>query len=328
MAQERILVVDDEQTVADFVGDALQGNEYLLTTANRVSDAIDNLCAQRYALVITDLKFPDGEGMDIVRMAKKLDADTEIIIITGYASINSAVDAVGLDVFEYIQKPFSVDRIQFAVRNALAKRELTTKNQQLIHELEQHQQELKQKIGYATQKLKVANEKLVKLARTDDLTQRYNRRYLEERLEEEVKKSLRYELPLSFLMLDLDQFKDYNDTYGHHQGDELLKQVAELLSQNVREVDLVARYGGDEFAVILPQTNGTAAVVVADKLKNLVANTPFPTGVPGKLFYLTISIGVANLPSHAKTMDELNNKADTALYRAKQEGRNRVCLPP
>lgn len=327
MAEERILIVDDEQTITEFIVDALQSNEYQLIPTDSVKSAVEKLCERPFALIITDIKFPDGDGMDIVRQAKKLDPDTEIIIVTAYATVNTAVDAISLDVFDYIQKPFPVDRIQLAVRNALTKRALTIHNQQLIHDLEQHQRDLELNIEQAIVDLKLANENLAKLAITDDLTQLYNHRYLQERLEVEVKKALRYGQPLSFIMIDCDQFKDYNDTYGHQKGDALLKQISQLFMENVREVDLVARYGGDEFAVVLPQTNGTAAVVVAEKLRNIIDATSFPTEPGAKPFNLTISAGVASIPIHAKTMDELNKLADAALYKAKNEGKNRVCLP-
>lgn len=164
------------------------------------------------------------------------------------------------------------------------------------------------------------------MAVRDSLTGLLNRRRLHERLKEEISRSARYHHPLSLLMIDVDHFKRYNDTYGHQQGDELLRILAATLLQNVRQSDIVGRYGGEEFAVVLPETDKESAYILARRLCEVVADTPFP-GYPGGLpEQCTISIGVASYPDDALSLSELVAAADEALYRAKRSGRNRVVV--
>lgn len=166
------------------------------------------------------------------------------------------------------------------------------------------------------------------MAVRDGLTGLLNHRRLHERLKEELSRSLRYHHPLTLLMIDVDYFKRYNDTYGHQQGDELLRILAEILRQNIRQSDIAGRYGGEEFAVILPETDKESAVVLAQRLCEVVARTPFPGHPGGPPTRCTISIGVAGFPDDALTVSDLVAAADTALYRAKRYGKNRVVIAP
>ncbi len=166
---------------------------------------------------------------------------------------------------------------------------------------------------------------LERLSLTDPLTGVANRRHLEWRLSEEVARSSRYQYPLSALMLDIDHFKQVNDTYGHQVGDEVLKQLAQRLQQTLRRTDFIARYGGEEFLILAPQTPSDRALLMAERLRQLVANKPFSI-TPDLNLTITVSIGVAIFPDHAQNESELVKAADAALYRAKEMGRNRVCL--
>lgn len=166
---------------------------------------------------------------------------------------------------------------------------------------------------------------LEKLSLTDSLTGVANRRHLEWRLSEEVSRAQRYKYPLCALMLDLDHFKQVNDTYGHQAGDEVLRQLAQLLQRTLRRTDFLARYGGEEFLVLAPQTPAERGLILAERLRQLVANTPFLIS-QNQQISITISIGVAIFPDHAQNESELVRAADAALYRAKETGRNRVCL--
>lgn len=162
------------------------------------------------------------------------------------------------------------------------------------------------------------------LAITDGLTQIYNRRYFQMRLEEEICRSRRYDQPLSLLIIDADKFKGVNDHFGHASGDLVLQELARVLKQSVRETEIVARYGGEEFAIILPQTEETAALSAAERVRASVEKHRFYT-VDGNPLRLTVSIGCADAPGSAQTAFALIEAADRALLKAKRGGRNRAC---
>lgn len=163
-------------------------------------------------------------------------------------------------------------------------------------------------------------DRMRQLAYVDGLTGIHNRRYFEMRIGEELERASRFQGRMSVIMVDIDHFKRLNDEFGHLLGDEVLRGVASILKQQLRKVDMVCRYGGEEFAVVVPETTGENAMTVAEKLRRQVESHPFP-GVPRPV---TISCGVADYPIHGITRDEVVAAADAALYMAKQTGRNRV----
>jgi len=165
-------------------------------------------------------------------------------------------------------------------------------------------------------------ERVKQLAYLDGLTGIFNRRFFEMRIAEEIERARRYGTGMAVIMADIDQFKRLNDEFGHVLGDEVLRQVSSLFNQQLRKIDVVCRYGGEEFAILLTQTDATHAMNVAEKLRKLAESWQFP-GVPRTV---TISAGAAAYPEHGTTRDELVKSADAALYAAKQAGRNKVCL--
>ncbi len=167
-------------------------------------------------------------------------------------------------------------------------------------------------------------ERVKQLAYLDGLTGIFNRRFFELRIVEEIDRARRFHSGMAVLMVDIDQFKRLNDEFGHLLGDEVLRQVSSMFHQQLRKIDVVCRYGGEEFAILLSQTNPQHALAVTEKLRRLVESWQFP-GVPR---CVTISAGVATFPDHGTTRDELVKSADAGLYAAKQGGRNRVLLGP
>jgi diguanylate cyclase (GGDEF)-like protein len=167
-------------------------------------------------------------------------------------------------------------------------------------------------------------DRVKQLAYLDGLTGIFNRRYFELRMAEEIERARRYDSGMGVIMIDIDQFKRLNDEFGHLLGDEVLRQVSSILHQQLRKIDVVCRYGGEEFAILLSQTSPQHSLAVAKKLRRMVETWQFP-GVPRPV---TISAGTANYPDHGTTRDELVKAADAGLYAAKQSGRNRVCLAP
>ncbi len=163
------------------------------------------------------------------------------------------------------------------------------------------------------------------LAITDGLTQVYNHRYFQMRLEEELRRGRRYGQPVSLMLIDADDFKRINDQYGHVSGDEVLRDLAALLRRSVRETEIVARYGGEEFALILPQTGADQARIAAERVRANVEAHAFRSADEQPI-RLTVSIGIATCPIHGKTSAELVTQADNALYTVKQAGRNNLYM--
>ena len=162
-------------------------------------------------------------------------------------------------------------------------------------------------------------------ANLDGLTNLYSHRYFQESLTRELSRAQRFKYPISLLMIDIDHFKHYNDTYGHPQGDMVLREIAGIIKKNVRTYDLAARYGGEEIVVMLPYTTSQQAYPLAERLRRSVAEFPFVGLSRTEHVKVTISLGIASFPANAKTKADLIEKADQALYLAKEEGRNRIC---
>lgn len=296
----RLLVVDDEEIMREFLKEVLAGEGYEIELAVSGRDAVEKMQASTYDVVITDIVMPELDGLGVVSAAKDLPYDVSVVVMTGYASMETAVESMKLGAVDYITKPFNIDQIRIIVANAIKER--------------------------ALKKRAAEGEFYKELSRKDGLTELYNHRFFQQLLETEVSRASRYNRVVSLLMIDIDEFKRYNDTYGHPAGDVVLKKLGSVLKKSSRNYDYVARYGGEEFAVIVPEVGADSARRMAERIRSLVEETEFEGEdiMPGG--HLTISLGVASYPMQASTAAELVERSDQALYRAKKDGKNRVAV--
>jgi diguanylate cyclase (GGDEF)-like protein len=339
--KEVIVCVDDEEGVLRVLRAQLGarfGHEAQVLTARSGDEAValfDELSrdGESIALVIADQIMPGMKGVELLEIVDRRFPTTMKILLTGQAGLDAVIDAINrAHLNQYISKPWDETAILLAVENLLRQYRLVHENQQLIASLSAKNQallemnrELEAKIHERTHELAEANARLAQLAVTDGLTGLYNHRHLHERLALEVERSQRSGLPLSLLMIDVDHFKQFNDTFGHPAGDEVLRQLARVLNDTRRANDVVARYGGEEFAVILVDTAKFTAAKVAERVRERIAAHDF-TEAAQKAGRISVSVGVATFPDDGADAEGLVRAADTALYAAKRAGRNRVVL--
>ncbi len=307
MAKARILVVEDSKSQAGITRDFLERNGYAVTWVQNGAGALKAVKTASYDVILLDLVLPDMNGNEICRWLK-LNSETRgvpIIMLTVESALKEKVASLEAGADDYLPKPYNEielnARIYAALRTKALQDELREKNRQL--------EEL------------LAQVELQSI--TDPLTGLRNRRYVETILEKELAKWKRYGTPLTCLMVDVDHFKKINDQHGHHAGDAALKGLAELLTRSLREADTAARWGGEEFLILLPQTEITAASVPAFKILRAVSDWRLAQ-LQG--LQVTVSIGIASADVTADTPAKLVRAADHALYEAKNKGRNRIAV--
>jgi two-component system, cell cycle response regulator len=455
MAGEKILLADDDRQLRETLQEFLASQRYEVTAAADGHEALAALQQQEFALALLDLMLPGYSGLDLLSRLKAQTPDTEVILFTGHAGLESAIQALRLGAYDYLVKAdLRLADLQTLVARALERRHLARKNRELVEHVSKAQAELVNRrarelaqvrqiaetlagpltwdqlvrglvnliwdslplevlglelggpegelplsayrrrpgvpeVKYQSfqdllhgqlapdpaipaagtplpamrwERLTVGNvtlaagagrhepltpeeaelfrifilqgeagiknlvlfEQVKSMAIRDALTGLYNYGYFKEALHYEVEKSRRYHTPLSLLFLDIDNFKQVNDTLGHLKGDKIMRQVAAFLKKGIRQADLLCRYGGDEFVMLLSQTPPDQAMVLAERLRQRIARSALNR--PGAGPKVTVSIGVAGLEPEMST-EGLIKVADEAHYLAKQAGKNRVAGP-
>lgn len=329
MRKPKILIVDDKPANLLALGGLLADLDVELVEANSGADALAQTLDHDFALVLLDVQMPDMDGYEVAELMRgnKKTRHVPIIFVTAaYKRETHIFKGYESGAVDYLFKPLEPlvfkSKVGVFLELFRHKEELETKRRELdrkLVELEELQQQLEE-----------TNEQLLYLSVTDGLTGLSNRRHFEEAYNEEWARSLRNCTPLSLLLLDIDHFKAYNDTYGHCAGDDCLRRISLTLSEIVqRDVDKLARIGGEEFAILLPGTDTPGAEFVARKLLLAVSTKDLPHGASGTADYVTISIGVAStVPDRMLSPRTVYDAADKALYSAKKQGRNRVCSSP
>ena len=310
-----LLVVDDEETLRSVVSQVLSADGFQVAEAASGEEALEAFRALSHQLVITDIRMGGMSGIELLTEIKRHNPDTQVVIMTSHASLDSALTALRAGAYDYLIKPFeSLDLISAVAGRAAEKARLVAQNRELLEQLQRANEELQE-----------ANCTLKEMAVRDGLTSLYNHRYFQETLALEVVRSRRSQKPCSVVFMDVDNFKVYNDTHGHPEGDRLLKTLSGMLMANLRGSDLAARYGGEEFVLLLPETPKDAALRIAEELRRTVEAHDFPGGERQPLGRVTISIGVGSFPHDGTEAPELMAYADARLYGAKHGGKNVVC---
>lgn len=285
--QLTILIVDDEKINILSLSSILKGYAKL-RFATTAAEALKLADEQHFDLILLDIMLPDISGFDVCRQLKNnpKTLQTPVVFVTALQREEEEAKGLRLGALDYIRKPFNPTIVQARVQNLL--------------------------------NLSQAYRKLEKLSTTDFLTGAYNRRHFVKVVETEMKRQKN----ITLLLLDIDHFKHVNDTYGHVFGDQALKHLVQICIQQLREVDIFARLGGEEFAVLLLDNNESGAMSVAEKLRSAIAESPLRYN--DNMVMFNVSIGVNCQPADKKQdIDTLLDQTDQALYRAKETGRNR-----
>lgn len=297
--ERRILIVDDDPNIIEIIQDALDGQNYEIKTTTSSMEALDIIENWHPQLMIIDVNLPQLSGMEAVRRLRDQRETFSVIMISGSNDSEQAIAGLEAGADDYISKPFNSKELLARVRAQFRIRDLT---EQLVR----------------------SNARLKDLADTDDLTGLMNMRSLYSRLHYEIERGKRYQRTVCVVMMDLDEFKSVNDGHDHLFGSYVLTEVGKLIRNSIRNVDIAARYGGDEFLIVLTEIDRPAVYSFCERLRKRIAQYQFKSGFDE--MQLTTSIGFAitdpnNCDIEAK---QLVRVADWALYEAKRAGRNRV----
>lgn len=304
-ASPTILVADDEPVNRALIERLLEREGYQVIAARNGNEAVRQARSALPDLVLLDMMMPEMDGLDACRLIKEDETtrDIPVIFLSARGETEMKVSALSLGADDYISKPFEAEELIARVHVAIR--------------LKRERDQLRMSAEEASRRAEQAQAR----AMTDALTGLLNRYGLQHTLAREHAEARRYYRSLSCVLIDLDNFKTINDTYGHAIGDLTLQQIAAILREAVRASDTVFRYGGEEFLLLLPETDLEGAVALADKIRLLAAERPFGDG--GHVFNLTLSAGASNLCADESGHDMIA-RADLALYHAKEQGRNRV----
>jgi len=293
-----VLIVDDDLSVRNTMDEYIANAGFSTLAASSAEEALELIEKNNFAVVITDIRLPGLGGLELTKVIKQKNG-SDVIVVTGYSDDYSYEEAINIGASDFVIKPVRLEELLLRLRRVLKERQLSSERTRMM-------------------------QKLQKLATTDGLTKLYNSRSFYSQLELEVDRYNRYKHPLSLLLLDIDNFKDFNDNFGHLEGDKVLVRFSQIIKSCLRTNDSAYRYGGEEFTVILPETNGDEAKTVAQRIRSSLETEKFKP-IPDKNAKITISIGVTQyFPK--EELSAFIRRADKAMYLSKKNGRNRVTV--
>jgi len=309
-----ILVADDELSIRSLVGELLEEDGHTVTLAEDGQEALDKFNLDWHEVVFSDIRMPNMTGIELLKEVKKINENTQFIIMTSHASVENSIAALKQGAFDYIIKPFSdLDLVVETANRAIANLSAIRKQQYLLSTLSRQNVELGD-----------MNKKFREMAIRDGLTGLFNHRHAQDRLNEEYERSRRFQRRFSILFMDVDHFKFFNDNNGHQAGDVVLKTISQIMTSAIRESDLVARWGGEEFIIIAAETDAKQACELAERIRLAVASHAFAHAKQQPLGMVSLSIGVATITDKTEDAQSLVKLADDAVYHAKDHGRNRT----
>ncbi len=294
MAKGKVLVVEDASRSRQALARLLDARDLQVEEAPSGEAAVRKVEQEAFDIVFLDLALPKLDGRDVLDRLLAARPELSVVIVAGEKALGPAVQGLKRGAYTYLTKPVDVTALDVLIRNGLERAHLVQQNATLRQE-----------------------------ALLDDQTSAYNRRFMETYLEEELERARRYGRPFSLIFFDLDHLKKVNDRYGHLCGSRVLREMAELAQKKLRQSDKMFRFGGDEFVVTLPETDGKGAHAVAQRIRRAVKAHRF-LAEGGDEVTLTASFGLATYPQDGKNHDALLRRADAAMYRVKSSTRDGV----
>ena len=297
--QGNILIVDDRPASAERIQGMLQAT-HKVDIETDPNEALFHAAEGNYDLVIVSLSLENFDGLRLCSQVRSLERTRNVAILAIADADNNTRLVRGLEigVNDYLTRPIDKNELSARVRTQIRKKRYT-------------------------ERLRDNVQMSIEMAITDMLTGLFNRRYMETHVGTLVEQATSRGKPLTVLVLDIDYFKSINDTWGHDAGDDVLREFAVRIKKSIRGIDLACRYGGEEFVVVMPETDMAVATMVAERLRRRIAGEPFPIQQGARTIEVTISIGLATL-GRDEDAAKVVKRADEALYRAKRDGRNRV----
>jgi len=293
-----ILIVDDDIAIKESVEEFLTLMTYEVKSAENAFQAIEILKTFQPDIVLTDIMMQGMDGLELTRLIRK-QYDIDVMVMTGYSADYSYEEAINAGASDFIFKPFRFEELDLRIKRMLKEAAFKKERNRLLEDMKQ-------------------------LAITDGLTGLFNSRQFFHQIKQEIKRFQRYSRDLSLLLMDIDFFKRYNDTWGHLEGDKVLMSMARTISSSLRSMDSAYRYGGEEFAVLLPETELKEACLVGNRIRDNVQKAVF-TPENGVQASVTISIGAAQVV-RGEDVTSFIKRADKALYLSKENGRNQLTL--
>lgn len=291
--KSRILIVEDDTAVRNMVTEFLGKRSFEIREATNGVEGLRIAMTEKPDAILVDIIMPEMDGLEMIRQLRQHPGTMliPVIVMTAVSNLETKINVFRAGGDGLLQKPFDL-------------------------------QELEVRIDRAIQ----ISSNFMKLTYVDALTGVYNRRLFDDRLPVELNRSKRYNQPLALVMVDIDHFKKFNDTYGHRAGDFVLNAVGQTIKKSLRTQDIVCRYGGEEFCIIMPMTLSKDAAMVMSRIRSDFQDRYFHSPYDKTDFNVNISIGVAQYPNDSNEGDNLVRCADEALYEAKETGRNRVVI--